>query len=244
MTERRPYQTLEVSRGAIDRAGRLLAEHLAETPAIVDAEVLDAMDILADYRDAHRVALLSTVGVLRDAIGDDVDAVATAYRLKRSRRIVEKLARFRTMSLTAMQDIAGCRAILVDHADVRCLRDRLVAAPGLTVLRENDYNEQPRRSGYRAHHLIARMAGTPVEIQLRTTWQQAWTDRVERLDTDYDVGLKHERGPGVVRDYLALLAYAETIRHLGDEVSPEVNAELTALESASLAVLRTMKAHE
>ena len=107
MTERRPYQTLEVSRGAIDRAGRLLAEHLAETPAIVDAEVLDAMDILADYRDAHRVALLSTVGVLRDAIGDDVDAVATAYRLKRSRRIVEKLARFRTMSLTAMQDIAA-----------------------------------------------------------------------------------------------------------------------------------------
>lgn len=103
MTERRPYHTLEVSRGAIDRAGRLLAEHLAETPAIVDAE---------------------------------------------------------------------------------------------------------------------------------------------RLDTDYDVGLKHERGPGVVRDYLALLAYAETTRHLGDEVSPEVNAELTALGSASLAVLRTKKAHE
>lgn len=47
-----------------------------------------------------------------------------------------------------------------------------------------------------------------------------------------------------MRDYLALLAYAETMRHLGDEVSPEVNAELTALESASLAVLRTMKAHE
>jgi hypothetical protein len=65
---------------SIDRAGRLLAEHLAETPANVDAEVLDAMDILADYRDAHRVALLSTVGVLHDAIGDDVDAVATAYR--------------------------------------------------------------------------------------------------------------------------------------------------------------------
>ena len=47
-----------------------------------------------------------------------------------------------------------------------------------------------------------------------------------------------------MRGYLALLAYAETMRHLGDEVSPEVNAELTALESASLAVLRTMKAHE
>ena len=48
-------------------------------------------------------------------------------------------------------------------------------------------------------------------------------------------------GVRVSSDYLALLAYPETMRHRGEEVAAEVHAELTALESASLAVLRTMK---
>jgi putative GTP pyrophosphokinase len=242
MDERRPYQRLAVSRGAIDRAGRLLAARLIEAPTLVGPEVLDAMDVLADYRDAHRDSLRTTAEALRGAIREDVSAVATAHRLKRSRRIVEKLARFASMPLTSMQDIAGCRAVVASLADVAQLRDRLVADSHLILLREDDYNEQPRASGYRAHHLIVRVAGAPVEIQLRTTWQQAWTDRVERLDTDYDVGLKHERGPMVVREYLALLAYAEATSHLSGRVDASTDAELAALELASLAALRTAKA--
>ncbi len=241
MTDLRPYERLPQSRSAIDRAGRLLADRLVGVTALVDGDVLEAMDTLVDYRDAHRLPLERAVDQLRLAVGDDVVTRDVAYRLKRARRLIEKLARFPTMRLTSMQDIAGCRAVLPDLSGVGIVRERLLDA-GLVVLREDDYNATPRASGYRAHHLIARVDGAPVEIQFRTTWQQAWTNRVERLDTDYNVGLKHERGPVEVREYLAVLAYAEQERHLTGFLAPDAEEELERLEAAALAVLPQRKA--
>jgi ppGpp synthetase/RelA/SpoT-type nucleotidyltranferase len=239
MDDRPAYQRLPVSRAAIDRTGPLLADRLAAVPASVDTDVLDAMDLLADHRDVHRNPLRRVAALLEDVVAMDNRAADVAERLKRSQRIIEKLARLRSMSLTSMQDIAGCRAVVPSLADVALVRDRLAEQSGVVVLREDDYNTSPRKSGYRAHHLIVSAGGAPVEVQLRTAWQQAWTDRVERLDTDYGVGLKHDRGPEVVRAYLALLAYAESERHVGGRLDPTTEVELVRLEAAALAALQT-----
>jgi len=84
--------------------------------------------------------------------------------------------------------------------------------------------------------------GTPVEVQLRTSWQQSWTDLVEQLDSDYDVGLKHEGGPEVVRRYLAAFAYAEDRRHTGGVPEEEDDAVLAALEADAIAALTSRQA--
>jgi putative GTP pyrophosphokinase len=242
MDERRPYQRLAVSRGAIDRAGRLLADRLAVLPATIERDVLDAMDVLTDYRDAYRAGLEATVELLARAVsGAGLNGVV-GHRLKRTRRIIEKLGRFPGMSLTSMQDIAGCRAIVPDLPAVARVRERILDTVGLTFVREDDYNAVPRDSGYRAHHLIVGVLGTPVEIQLRTAWQQSWTDLVEQLDSDYDVGLKHEGGPEVVGRYLAVFAYAEDRRHAGSPIDALEEAALRGLESEAIAALKTRQA--
>ena len=135
MDDRRPYQRLAVSRGAIDRAGRLLADRLIQLPAALDADVLDAMDVLIDYRDAHRAALELTVGMLGRAVAGEGPVDTVGHRLKRTRRIVEKLGRFPAMTLTSMQDIAGCRAVVPDLAAVARARERLEGTGGIEIVR-------------------------------------------------------------------------------------------------------------
>lgn len=141
-----------------------------------------------------------------------------------------------------MQDIAGCRAVAPDLVSVARVRQRLLGTAGILMIREDDYNANPRVSGYRAHHLIVRVMGTPVEVQLRTSWQQSWSDLVEQLDSDYDVGLKHEGGPEVVRRYLAAFAYAEERRHTVGEPEEEEDTVLAALEAEAIAALKSRQA--
>ena len=65
---------------------------------------------------------------------------------------------------------------------------------------------------------------------------------MEQLDSDYDVGLKHEGGPEVVRRYLAAFAYAEERRHTVGEPEEEDDTVLAALEAEAIAALKSRQA--
>lgn len=60
--------------------------------------------------------------------------------------------------------------------------------------REVDRRRDPR-FGYRAVHLIVRIDGIPVEIQVRTALQDTWAQIVERLADQWGRGIRYGQEP-------------------------------------------------
>jgi ppGpp synthetase/RelA/SpoT-type nucleotidyltranferase len=87
-----------------------------------EAEVDEARRPVSAYRTAHSYALTEASVGLRQFIQTEerradreLQVVTPAQRLKRIPAIVAKLVREPTMRLSQMEDVAGCRAVLVDH---------------------------------------------------------------------------------------------------------------------------------
>ena len=59
-----------------------------------------------------------------------------------------------------MQDIGGCRVVLSDVKKVHALRDLLLDSKTKNELvKQDDYIENPKDSGYRGIHLIYKYKG-------------------------------------------------------------------------------------
>src|SRR4051812_44144651 len=104
----------------VNRAGKVI---LAESPREEWGEDSDqyyeyvqnyfeALDIVNNWRSSHNFPLNTFhIGLRRRAKIIDPKAI-TAQRIKRMASIEAKLTRFPTMTLSQMQDIGGCRAIV------------------------------------------------------------------------------------------------------------------------------------
>ena len=126
-----------------------------------------------------------------------------AQRIKRLSSIESKLRRFDWLSLSKMQDLGGCRAVVrsVNYAD------RLVDAYQNSrikhrLLRADDYVNTPKKSGYRGHHLIYgyfsdrkdTYNGLKIELQIRSNLQHIWATAVETVGTFTEQELKSSQG--------------------------------------------------
>ena len=108
-------------------------------------------------------------------------------RMKTAESIAEKMMR-RKIPLTLdslranIQDIAGLRVICNYTTDIYSLADMLLAQDDIMLLRQKDYIQAPKTSGYRSLHLVVsvpvflslRAERVPVEIQLRTVAMDMW----------------------------------------------------------------------
>lgn len=157
---------LPVSKKELDRLGDRLRD--AAVPSEEDLRLLEAVR-------PHSLAALERVrAVLETDLGLEV-----THREKNRDTILETLRRERDMRLSRVQDIVGARVVarmtlaeqdeLVARIAARCPDHRLV-----------DRRERPSH-GYRAVHLVARLDGIPVEIQIRTLLQHGWAQAMERL---------------------------------------------------------------
>ena len=199
------------SRSRVDRAGATLVNGTAS-----HAERRDALGVVSDWRALHGLPLNALEASLRSHVAAFGEQTFVAQRLKRLPAIAAKLRRSRTMRLSRMQDIGGCRAVLADVADVPAASDDLERgfAPH-DLLRRYDYLAQPRRSGYRGIHLVyayrppdsaeAAHAGLRVEVQLRSRLQHAWATAVETVGAFSRQALKSSEGSGRWLRFFALM---------------------------------------
>jgi hypothetical protein len=103
----------------VTRAGEvLIKENIAETDY---AAYEQAMDALSFWRACHEAPLTQAAKLLAEAAKKHDEKAVIAKRLKRTPSIVNKLRRFKGMTLRSMQDIGGCRAILANEKRVRKL---------------------------------------------------------------------------------------------------------------------------
>jgi len=124
-----------------------------------------------------------------------------AQRIKRLWSITHKLYRMPGLKLTQMQDLGGCRAILLNVNKVKEVVGHLKDSNMKhTLSKTNDYITEPKVSGYRGVHMIYEFHsdnlkteiynGQRIEMQLRSRHQHAWATAVETVGTFSGQALK------------------------------------------------------
>ncbi|MBF0698033.1 RelA/SpoT domain-containing protein [Actinomyces bowdenii] len=195
---------------------------------------LDLETVLATI-DAYRGGFISPLRAVNDELSalleeHRIDA-DVSQRLKRMSTIVEKITQRESgLDLSRMQDIGGCRAVLVtDSVKALYTLCRLVCDHWAgAVKRYSDYVETPRPSGYRAIHVIVEQDGHLVEIQLRTQRMHQWAQIVEGLGDALGENYKQD-GSSLVQDCALLLSKMYIGLDGGPRLSPEDEARLTDL---------------
>lgn len=225
------------SKGQVNRAGRLILRFveaasdgradsaLAELGAV---DVFDAFRTVTWWRSLHARPLSLVAVGLRYHVdkegGQTGGRIDVTQRLKRRQTIIGKLAREPKMQVTQMQDIGGVRVRLPSLDHVHAVSRRLRKT--WTIVRVRDYIAEPKRSGYRALHLIVRRDGYPIEVQLRTRLQDAWANQVEEDGTVLGVGLKFGAGSADIHAYYVAVSEAFALLDRGELLSDEVAATL------------------
>lgn len=177
---------MPVSKTQIDRLGDRLkgGDHTED-----DLQSLD------DYRRSFGEAYQAVIRTIRQR-GES----PTGRMAKSTVSIVEKLRR-ESIRLSQIQDIAGCRIIVVNV--VR--QDQVVAFlktdfPEAAVI---DRRVSPSY-GYRAAHIIAEVSGKPIEIQVRSSLQHLWAELSEKASDILDPTIKYGGGPDSWRTILTV----------------------------------------
>lgn len=199
-----------ISKTQIDRLGERLKQG---APSEADLQLLN--EYRRSFSDVHNA-------VVR-AIREKLNLKPTGRPEKSTASIIDKLRR-ESIRLSQIQDIAGCRIIVAD-IDVQ---DQAVASlqaifPSTSIA---DRRRFPSH-GYRAIHVIAKISGLPIEIQVRTTLQHTWAEFSERLSDRIDPGIKYGGGGDQMRE--VLMAYSKIVEEF--EVSER---DMAALPPQSL----------
>ncbi len=238
---------VEPTKEAVNRAGRLVAELLAAYKAD-DSETLErlevdelerlevAVEVIEWWRGLHAKPLTSLSANLRHYLKEQGPVVVT-QRLKRAPTMIDKLLRERTMNLTQMADIGGCRALLADQDKAYAVAARL--RRNWDVTRTRDYAAEPKDSGYRAVHLIVRRKGRMIEVQLRTPLQDAWANQVEEDSRRVGRNFKGGEGQREVHDYYAVVSELLALRELDVEPDEDLRQRLLAAYEAAQPYLTT-----
>ena len=158
-----------------------------------DPDNKDALRLLETFRLSFTPAYDRVFGQLRELGLDPAGRPA-----KSTQSIVAKLVRLRTR-LSRMQDIAGCRVEVENMPQQDRVVDQIFKFyPEAQI---DDLRVEPSH-GYRAVHVIVKVAGVPVEIQVRTPLQNGWAQATESLADSFDPEIKYGGGPDIIRNIL------------------------------------------
>ena len=123
-------------------------------------------------------------------IRDQLNLEPTGRPAKSTSSIIEKLHR-ETIRLSQVQDIAGCRVVVPEIADQELAVVSLrTVFSGAAVI---DRRKNPSY-GYRAVHVVPRISGKLIEIQVRTSLQHLWAELSEKFADRFDPSIKYGGG--------------------------------------------------
>ena len=212
-----------VTRSQVRRAGERLRKH--KTPSVADRQ------IYSDYRDTFAEPLRDVA----ENIGSFAEGAPVQSRLKRFETVVEKLRRS-TSDLSRLEDIAGCRVVLPTMTEQQQVLDSIRST--WEVIREHDYQTSPR-DGYRARHIVVGAQGRPVEVQVRTLWEDMWANASEALAKSVDPEIKYGGGPPEARKVLDAAAVSRQGSDItGGPDSPDLGRALTELLTAAATAIQ------
>jgi len=200
---------MPLSRTQIDRLGHRLRR---SDPTIEDLRLLE--QVRGHYERPLREVMRALLG-LDLGLGFQL----SARPAKTTGTIIDKLRRMPRLKLSEMQDIAGARIVAEMRRDEQ---DRLVEQ--ITACFD-DCKVVDRRAapsfGYRAVHVVVKVEGRPVEIQVRTRLQDLWAQIVERLADRLGRGIRYGEPPLEPTQHLGGMTrqeFVDRVMKLAEEV--------------------------
>lgn len=202
------WETPKYSKKQIDRAGKTIAN-----PNSTKQEEQNALEILNNWRSSHAYPLQVIASNLRRKNPNAI----VVQRLKRLDSIINKLIRNdNEMSLYRMQDLGGCR-VIVDSIDqvYESLNKYKNSRIRHILKKENDYIQNPKKSGYRSYHMIYQFHSDDndtynknmlIEIQFRTQLQHIWATALETMGVYTKTALKASMGDEDVLRFFTLVS--------------------------------------
>jgi ppGpp synthetase/RelA/SpoT-type nucleotidyltranferase len=216
------WATRQYSVADIDAAGAGLVRR-----KYTALELDNILTVINNWRASHSFPLNTFQCTLRRKARQIDSNALIAQRLKRLSSIYEKLRRMRRLTMSEMQDIAGCRAIVTSVEHVTSLA-RLYKEGDIKhkLDHEDDYIKNPKPSGYRGIHLIYRYFsdrketynGQKIEMQLRSRPQHAWATAVETVAIFTKQALKTSQGQQEWLRFFALMSADIAIRERSEPV--------------------------
>lgn len=198
----------------VNAAGRKLAQ-LTFPVNTMDGH--EALNVINNWRASHAYPLNTFQITLRRKAKKIEREILVAQRIKRLDSIHRKLADKKTMRMSQMQDIAGCRVIFNKNDSIaKLVKDYKASMFDHQFRGEKDYIAEPKSDGYRCHHIVFQYKGTlstrqydglRVEIQIRTQLQHAWATAVEAVGIFTKQALKSNQGN---QDWLRFFALMGT----------------------------------
>ena len=222
------------SKEEINRCGFYLAQvHRGDADVEIDLGRYDrAVQVVADYRAAHGYPLGKVTMGLRSMVNSEGGAIVVSQRLKRSPRIVRKLARMGNSKLARLEDVGGCRAVLADPDELERVHRRLKKRWSTDVVRERNYIDKPNMMGYRAVHLVVQRDERRIEVQLRTQVQQDWAEAIEKADARLKLNLKDGEGPAEMIEFFGIAGEVSYRLEYGLDLADELLERLDAARSS------------
>ena len=201
------------SKTQINKAGKILADRNSDIQ-----KHLWARELTSRWRACHAYPINTFQSTLRTKLRNYSPETIVAQRLKRMPTIIDKLMRYPTMELTAMQDIAGVRAVLPNVTEAKKLVEEYRKSSfSHKLIGRKDYITNPRdEDGYRSIHLIYRYTnritpdynGLRLELQIRSRLQHTWATAVETMGTLLGQALKSRQGDQEWIDFFAITSSA------------------------------------
>ena len=207
---------------------------------VTTAAGLEALAIINNWRSSHAYPLNTFQITLRNRARKIERNVIIAQREKRLDSIHRKLVAKKSMRMTQMQDIAGCRAVFSKLSSVYKLVELYKLSQFDHKFRnEKDYIANPKPDGYRSYHLVYEYvgkgpgvpySGLRVEVQVRTQIQHAWATAVEAVGIFTKQALKSNQGDAGWLRFFSLMgtAIASIERTPAIPGTPTVKTELIA----------------
>jgi hypothetical protein len=232
----------QYSRQRVNEAGNALVE---DTLWLCERDI--ELSIINNWRSSHSYPLhVIKMNLLQRARKVDPNAII-AQRQKRLSSIKAKLLSRTDMKLSQMQDLGGCRAVMIDMNHVTKLvniyREASSRNPKRHLLaKEKDYIASPKTDGYRSFHFVYKYKtetekykvfnDQKIEIQIRSRLQHAWATAVETISTFTGQALKSSIGHDIGHEdwlrFFALMSSAIASREKCAPVpgTPEDKQEL------------------
>ncbi|MDU7427969.1 MAG: RelA/SpoT domain-containing protein [Actinomyces urogenitalis] len=236
----------------VNKAGTRLRHWLEgqeQDPSTLQADI----DVIDAFRASHQRPMNAASMGLRSIVRTvGCRSPEVSQRLKRWESLTSKLLTQRTLALSRMQDLAGCRAVLDDMDEIYRVWKRLET--NRPVLYVSDYIARPKPSGYRGVHVVVEYGSPdgnypprPVEIQLRTRVMHQWAISIEDMNArlseqfrTHEFDLKRGIGPAEVLDVFSVTSEVMAAAESHQAPSADMIGRLKAAQKAFTEYLRRM----
>ena len=124
---------------------------------------------------------------------DDDPVEHLSCRIKSDESMREKcrkrgLPETKDTALDILTDAIGIRIVCAFRSDVYLIRDLIAQNEDIEIIEEKDYIRQAKPNGYRSYHMITRIDGFFLEIQLRTISMDTWAALEHQIKYKKKVG--------------------------------------------------------